>query len=121
MFWFRLAKELHSTVAELQLRMSSAEFGEWKAYFSLEPFGTRIEDIRMGTVASVVANVNRGKDTPPYKPNDFIPWVQEPQAEVSAPSPEAVAVTVFGINLAEIKASGAKQIVVRRGKSASAD
>ena len=97
--------------------MSSAEFGEWKAYYSIEPFGDRIDDIRMGTVASVVANVNRSKDTPPYKPLDFVPWVQEPQAEVSAPSPEAVAVTVFGINLAELKASGKKQLVIRRGKS----
>jgi hypothetical protein len=99
--------------------MSSAEFGEWKAFYSLEPFGDRIDDIRMGTLASVIANVNRGKDTPPYKPNDFIPWAQEPQAEPSAPSPEAVAVTVFGINLAELKASGKKQLIIRRGKSAS--
>jgi hypothetical protein len=121
LFWFRLAKELHSTVDELQHRMSSAEFGEWKAYYSLEPFGDRIEDIRMGTLASLTANINKSKDTPAYKPNDFIPWAQEPQAEPSAPSPEAVAVTVFGINLAELKASGKKQITIRRGKSASAN
>jgi hypothetical protein len=97
--------------------MSSAEFGEWKAYYSLEPFGDRIDDIRMGTVASVVANVNRGKDTPPYKPNDFIPWAQEtpePQAEVSTPTPAAVAARAFGINLTEIKKSGNKTVVIKR-------
>jgi hypothetical protein len=103
--------------------MSSAEFGYWKAFYSLEPFGDRIDDIRMGTVASVVANVNRGKDTPAYKPMDFIPWAQEPEVEVegNAPSAEALAVSVFGINLAEIKASGKKQIILHRGKPASAD
>lgn len=102
--------------------MSSAEFGEWKAYYSLEPFGDRIDDIRMGTVASVVANVNRGKDTQPYKPNDFIPWAQEPEVEeVKAPSAEAVAVSVFGINLAELKKNGTKQIVIRSPKSAGAN
>lgn len=116
MFWFRLAKELHSTVADLQLRMSSAEFGEWKAYYSLEPFGDRIADIRMGTLASVIANVNRGKDTPPYKPNDFIPWAQEHEVAIEdkAPSAEAIAVSVFGINLAEIKNSGAKSVTIKR-------
>lgn len=97
--------------------MSSAEFGEWKAYYSIEPFGDRIDDIRMGTVASVIANSNRGKDTPAYRPLQFIPWAEEPQAEASAPTPEAVAVTVFGINLAEIKASGKKQITIRNPKS----
>lgn len=106
------------SVSRCQMEISSAEFGEWKAYFSLEPFGDRIEDIRMGTVAAVIANTNRGKDTPAYKPMQFVPWADEPQAEVSAPTPEAVAARAFGINLAEMKASGKKTIVIRNPKSA---
>ncbi|WP_081064103.1 DUF4035 domain-containing protein [Burkholderia vietnamiensis] len=98
--------------------MSSAEFGYWKAFYSLEPFGDRIDDIRMGTVASVVANVNRKADTPPFKPKDFIPWAHEPETKESAPSAEAVAVSVFGINLVELKASGKKHVVIRNPKSA---
>lgn len=101
--------------------MSSAEFGEWKAYYSLEPFGERIDDIRMGTVSSVIANVNRGKDTPAFEPKDFIPWAQEPEVEDQAPSAEAVAVSVFGINLAELKKNGTKQITLHRGKPTSTD
>jgi hypothetical protein len=99
--------------------MSSAEFGYWKAFYSLEPFGDRIDDIRMGTVASVVANAHRKEDTPPFKPKDFIPWAHEPAVKESASSAEAVAVAVFGINLAEIKASGKKTVVIRNPKSAS--
>lgn len=113
--WFRLAKELGMSVARAQIEVSSAEFGEWIAFFSLEPFGDRIADLRAGEIASVIANVNRGKDTPPYKPLDFVPWVQVPETS-NAPPPEAIAASVFGVNLAELKKSGKKQIILRRPK-----
>jgi len=115
--WFRLAKELGMSVARCQLEISSAEFGEWIAYQALEPFGDRVADIRMGTIASVIANTNRGKDTPPFKPLDFVPWAAGPKQESAPPPPEAIAAAVFGINLAELKANGTKQIVIRRSKS----
>jgi hypothetical protein len=70
----------------------------------------------MGTLASLTANINKSKDTPAYKPNDFIPWAQEPEVESKPPSAEAVAVSVFGINLAELKKNGTKTIVIRRNK-----
>lgn len=112
--WFRLALKLGRTVDELQRSMSSAEFGEWIAYYSIEPFGDRMEDLRAGVVASVVANVNRGKDTPAFAPLDFVPWAQEPAKPAGPPPPEAMA-AVFGVNLSEAKASGKKQFVIRRG------
>lgn len=118
MFWFRLAKELGMSVRQAQEEISSAEFGEWVAYFTIEPFGDRVEDLRMGTVASVIANVNRGKNTPTFAPLDFVPWATEPKSETTdAPTPEAVAALVFGINLAELKQNGTKQIVLQRRKS----
>lgn len=120
--WFRLAKELGMSVARAQMEISSAEFGEWVAFFSLEPFGDRIADLRTGVVASTVANVNRGKDTPAFKPLDFIPWVDPtPEKPPEAPPPEAIAASVFGINLAELKKNGTKQIVVRRPKPGRPD
>lgn len=101
------------TVAELQDAMTAAEFGEWIAFYSIEPFGERIEDLRTGITASVIANVNRAKDTPPYKASDFIPWAQEP-VKTGPPPAEAIA-ALFGVNLTEAKSSGKKQFIIRRG------
>ena len=53
--------------------ISSRQFAEWMAYAQLEPFGEERDDLRMGIVASTIANVNRGKDKKPYKPSDFMP------------------------------------------------
>jgi hypothetical protein len=111
--WFRLALKMGRTVAELQRSMSSAEFGEWVAFYSIEPFGDRIDDLRSGVIASTVANVNRGKDAPIVRPLDLIPWAQVPEPEKAAPAPEVVA-AVFGVNLTEAKASGKKTFVIKR-------
>jgi len=117
--WFRLAKELGMSVRRAQEEISSAEFGEWIGYYSIEPFGDRIDDLRAGTVASTIANVHRAKDTPAYAPLDLIPWAKEPESptESTAPPPEAVAASVFGVNLAELKRNGTKQLIIRRPKS----
>jgi hypothetical protein len=115
--WFRLAKELCMSVREAQERIDSAEFGEWIAYMSIEPFGDRIADLRAGTIASVVANTNRAKDTPAYTPLDFTPWAKDPEPEKpAAPSAEEMAL-LFGVNLAELKRNGTKQFVIHRRKS----
>lgn len=59
-------------MAELGQRVSAAELTEWMEFFRLEPFGPEVESWRAGMIASVVANVNRGKGTKPYKPADFM-------------------------------------------------
>jgi hypothetical protein len=48
-------------------------------YYELEPFGSHVEDLRMGMIASTIANVNRDVEaTPePFAPMDFVPWGQE--------------------------------------------
>lgn len=112
--WFRLALQLGRTVDELQSSMSSAEFGEWIAFYSIEPFGDRVADIRAGTIAAATVNPHLKKDATPYKPLDFFSWAIEPEPEQKAPPPEAFASAVFGINLAELKANGTKKFVLRR-------
>lgn len=114
MLWFRLALKMGRTVAELQRSMSSAEFGEWVAFYSIEPFGDRVADLRAGVVASTVANVNRGKDSPVLAPIDLIPWAQEAKPD-TPPPPEAVA-AAFGVNLTEAKASGKRTFVLKRNR-----
>lgn len=55
-------------------RMDSRELAEWAAYYSIEPFGEERDDLRAGIVASVIANVNRGKSSKVYEPQDFMPF-----------------------------------------------
>lgn len=45
------------------------------AYYSLEPWGTDIDDDRFGTVAAAVANANRNpkKQPKPFTAADFFP------------------------------------------------
>jgi hypothetical protein len=58
--------------------LSSSQLAEWLAYFQLEPFGEERDDLRMGIVASTIANVNRSpKRKKPYEPRDFMPQFDE--------------------------------------------
>jgi len=57
--------------------MSSHEFSEWVAFYSLEPFGYAAEFAGHAQTSAVIANVHRSKDTRPYKAADFMP--QEPK------------------------------------------
>ena len=63
--------------------ITSGQFAEWMAYSRLEPWGEDRDDLRMGIVASVIANSNRGKGKKPYKPQDFMPDF-EPEDEAAA-------------------------------------
>jgi hypothetical protein len=111
--WFRLAKELGMSVRRCQQEVSSREFAEWVAFYALEPFGDRIQDIRMGTLASVQANTNLSKGATPFKPMDFVPWADVPEPLRAAAPPEAVAASVFGIDLAALRAQGGKTHVIK--------
>lgn len=55
-------------------RMSSVELAEWMAFDTLEPIGELRGDVRTGIVASLIYNVNRGKDMKPLAPIDFMPY-----------------------------------------------
>lgn len=73
------------TVEEMLARISSRELTEWQAYYTLEPFGARQGYVQAAIVASTVANVNRGKDSRPFKPEDFMPQWDEGPDEVLTP------------------------------------
>ncbi|EME5081885.1 phage tail assembly protein T [Klebsiella aerogenes] len=67
------------TIAEAQERMSRREFLVWLKY--RDKYGPL--NIMMRTewgaslVASVLANINKAKDTAPYKISDFAPHINE--------------------------------------------
>lgn len=65
--------------------MTSEEFTRWKAFEKIEPFGERLADLRMGTLAALLANLHRDtkRKREPYVPSDFAPWMldSEPKDE----------------------------------------
>ena len=68
----RLALALGCTVAELNERMSSAEFTEWCAYASMEPFGPRADDWRIAALISTIMNAS-GRWSRSFTPSDLLP------------------------------------------------
>jgi len=52
--------------------MSSGEFSQWIKYFEIEPFGAYRDNFHTGTIAAILANVNRGKNGRSYSVNDFM-------------------------------------------------
>lgn len=61
------------THAQMMNMMSAGELTYWQAYSSIEPFGEERADLRMGILASLIANVNRKKGSKAYKPEQFMP------------------------------------------------
>lgn len=66
-------------IAELQERVSSLEFAEYWAFYSLEPFGEERADLRTGILGSTIANANRDpkKQSAPFTPDQFMPRFEQ--------------------------------------------
>lgn len=45
--------------------MPQAELQDWKRYAELEPFGSHYDDLRAGSIAAAVYNVNRDREKHP--------------------------------------------------------
>lgn len=74
-------------VRELQQRIDSAELVEYMALYQIDARGTHYEDLRAGTIASMIANVNRNekRKPEPWGPLDFIPWNERNKAKQESP------------------------------------
>lgn len=59
-------------MAELEQRLSSAEYSEWIEYWNIEPWGAWRDNLHAAQIASLIFNTNRGKDQAPVKPADFM-------------------------------------------------
>ena len=68
-------------VREMLARMGSDEFSEWLAFYQLEPFGDLRGDYRSGVVAATLANVHRTKESRAFRPEDFMPFLEQPESE----------------------------------------
>lgn len=67
------------TIAEAQERMSLREFQVWVKYRNKYGQLNVIMRTEWGLllVASVLANINKAKNTPPFKVSDFAPHINE--------------------------------------------
>ncbi len=67
------------TIAEAKARLSIAEFREWQRY--RQKYGCLNPMLRTewsaGLLASVMANMWRGSQTPPFRLTDFTPHIDE--------------------------------------------
>ena len=66
--------------------MSSMEFVEWQAFFSLAPFGDDRADIRSAMICKTLADVNTPKGQTRMRLADFMPRFGPPEVQ----SPEAM-------------------------------
>lgn len=57
--------------------MSSREFVEWMAFYTLEPFGEERDDLRAAVVAKTIVDVNTAKGRR-AKLEDFMPHFDPP-------------------------------------------
>lgn len=82
-----MALALGMTVGELLSRISGQELSEWIAFYSMEPWGCEVEDLREGIISSTIANVNRDpkKQPKPFKPQDFMPTWDKPLVKEQTP------------------------------------
>ena len=54
--------------------MSAGELRGWIESYRLSPWDEARADLRAGIIASTIANVNRGKNSQPFDPRDFMPY-----------------------------------------------
>jgi len=73
------------TIREAQERVSLGELRSWKAFYRISPWDGLRGDHLVAMLASLIANVNRGKGSRAFSAEDFLPkWgtpaPQDPQA-----------------------------------------
>jgi hypothetical protein len=69
------------TVEDMLGRMSSRELSEWQAYDQIEPIGWYRVDLAAAIIAALLANQNRKKGAPAFKPSDFMPFLEKPEID----------------------------------------
>lgn len=74
--------------------MTAEEYGLWMAWHRREPLDAGW--YQAGMQASVLANINRGKNSDPYSAADFIPKPWEPQEKPQEMDPAEFVKRTYG-------------------------
>jgi hypothetical protein len=74
------------SVRHAQQEIDSAEFTDWIAFYELEKWGAPVEDMRTGSVLSMLANINRDRKVrpEPFGLLDFVDWSSDRPVEHEA-------------------------------------
>lgn len=62
-------------------RVSSKEMAGWRAFDAVEPIGAWRNDYNSAMLCCLYANANRRKGAPSYKPQDFMPFLPQPEVD----------------------------------------
>lgn len=54
------------------LTMSAATLYDWINFSELEPFGARVDEMRLGALRAQLVNRHLKQGVKPYKPSDFL-------------------------------------------------
>lgn len=81
----RLGREMgHVNIDEMLHGLTGLQMQEWERFYQCEPFGAEVQELRLGNICAVLANLQRDSKTPPFTPNDFLVTCfkakQEPQS-----------------------------------------
>jgi hypothetical protein len=63
--------------AQLVNVMPAQEYEEHLAEYRLSPWDELRDDLRAGLICSLLANIHRTKDRPPFKAADFMPYLSK--------------------------------------------
>ena len=76
-FAFRLSLALGCLHPDYLLaHITSRQLTEWMLFYEAEPWGSDMDFLRSGIVASTIANCHRDSRKPAFKPSDFMPQSQ---------------------------------------------
>ncbi len=78
------------------------------AFYELEPFGDARADLRAGIIASTLANVNRGKETKAFTPQDFMLFTDEIEREDDLDEASQVKNLFYNLGVEIIEKDGKK-------------
>ena len=81
---FRLALALGMTIGHIKREMSSLELAAWIAYDRVSPIGPERQDINHAIGTAVLANAHRGKGSRQFKPQDFLPFLEDSSRATTA-------------------------------------
>ena len=81
-FAFRLALALGAAHPDYVLdRLTSRQLRDWMDFYEVEPWGSDMEFLRSGIVASTIANCHRDSRRPAFKAKDFTPQFGRPPGQ----------------------------------------
>lgn len=76
MFDHRLGLALGKSIGEIH-KLSYPEYKSWQLFYSVEPWGWHINELRLGRLLALIFNIFRPKNVSPVRGEDFVSDIKE--------------------------------------------